>query len=69
MIEAALVTILPIGFLIVLFGGEALFLKKGIEQNGEAPINRTVFYTSKYSVIAIWGGHGRTKLGRKHFPL
>jgi protein-S-isoprenylcysteine O-methyltransferase Ste14 len=55
MIEAALVTILPIGFLIVLFGGEALFLKKGIEQNGEAPINRTVFYTSKYSVIAIWG--------------
>jgi hypothetical protein len=55
MIEAVAVTILPVGFLIVLFGGGALFLRKKIEQDGKAPINRTSFYASKYSIVAIWG--------------
>ena len=55
MIEAVLVTLLPAGFLIVLFGGGALFLKKNIVQDGEAPINRTLFYASKYSILVIWG--------------
>lgn len=55
MIEAALVTILPAGFLIILFGGGALFLRRKIEQDGTAPINRAVFYTSKYSILAVWG--------------
>ncbi|MBP1929782.1 protein-S-isoprenylcysteine O-methyltransferase Ste14 [Methanolinea mesophila] len=55
MIEAVLVTILPVGFLIILFGGGAAFLRKNIEQDGETPIDRTLFYTSKYSVIILWG--------------
>jgi protein-S-isoprenylcysteine O-methyltransferase Ste14 len=55
MIEAALVTILPVGFLIIIFGGGALFLQKKIEQDGEAPINRALFYASKYSIIVLWG--------------
>ena len=55
MIEAVLVTIFPAGFLIVLFGGGALFLRRNIEQDGEAPINRTLFYASKYSVVVLWG--------------
>lgn len=55
MIDAVLVTIPPVGFLIVLFGGGALFLKKKIEQDGEAPINRTLFYLSKYSILVLWG--------------
>jgi protein-S-isoprenylcysteine O-methyltransferase Ste14 len=55
MIEAALVTILPVGFLIVLFGGGALFLKRKIEQDGEVPINKTLFYASKYSILVLWG--------------
>ncbi len=55
MIEAVIVTLLPAGFLIVLFGGGVLFLKKNIEQDGEAPINRTLFYASKYSVLVLWG--------------
>lgn len=55
MIEAALVTVLPVGFLIIIFGGGALFLQKKIEQDGEAPINRTLFYASKYSIIVLWG--------------
>jgi protein-S-isoprenylcysteine O-methyltransferase Ste14 len=55
MIEAVLVTILPAGFLIVLFGGGALFLKKNIRQDGKAPINGMLFYASKYSILVIWG--------------
>lgn len=55
MIEAVLVTILPAGFLMVLFGGGALFKKRKIEQDGEAPINRTLFYASKYSILVLWG--------------
>jgi protein-S-isoprenylcysteine O-methyltransferase Ste14 len=55
MIEAALVTILPVGFLVVLFGGGVLFLKRNIEQDGEAPINRTLFYVSKYAILVLWG--------------
>jgi len=55
MIEAALVTILPAGFLIVLFGGGALFQKRNIGQDGEAPINRTLFYASKYTILVLWG--------------
>jgi protein-S-isoprenylcysteine O-methyltransferase Ste14 len=55
MTEALLITLLPVGFLIIIFGGGAYFLQKKIEQDGEAPINRTIFYISKYSIIVIWG--------------
>lgn len=55
MIEAIVVSILPVGFLIILFGGGALFLQKKIEQDGDASINRTLFYISKYSILALWG--------------
>jgi protein-S-isoprenylcysteine O-methyltransferase Ste14 len=55
MIEAAFVTILPVGFLVVLFGSGMVFLKRKINQDGEAPINRTLFYASKYSVLVLWG--------------
>jgi protein-S-isoprenylcysteine O-methyltransferase Ste14 len=55
MTEAALVTILPVGFLIVLFGGGVVFLKRKRKQDGEAPINRTLFYLSKYSILVLWG--------------
>lgn len=55
MIGAIASTILPLGFLAILFAGGALFLRNNIEQDGEAPINRTLFYLSKYSILALWG--------------
>ena len=55
MIESALVTILPVGFLIILFGGGALFSRRNIMQDGKAPINRLLFYASKYSILVLWG--------------
>lgn len=55
MIEAIVVTIFPILFLIVLFGGGELFRRKKIDMDGKAPINRTLFYISKYSILVLWG--------------
>jgi protein-S-isoprenylcysteine O-methyltransferase Ste14 len=55
MIEAFVVTIYPIIFLIVLFGGGSLFRRKKIDQDGTAPINKTLFYASKYSILILWG--------------
>jgi protein-S-isoprenylcysteine O-methyltransferase Ste14 len=55
MTEAVLVTVLPVGFLIVLFGGGALFKKRSIRQDGQPPVNRTLFYASKYSILVLWG--------------
>jgi protein-S-isoprenylcysteine O-methyltransferase Ste14 len=55
MIEALVVTIFPAIFLIVLFGGGSLFRRKKIDQDGTAPINKTLFYASKYSILILWG--------------
>ena len=55
MIEAFVVTIFPAIFLIVLFGGGSLFRQKKIDQDGTAPINKTLFYASKYSILILWG--------------
>ena len=55
MIEAVLVTLLPVSFLMILFGGGALFSRRNIRQDGEAPINRALFYASKYAILVLWG--------------
>ncbi len=54
MIEAILVTLLPVLFLIILFGGGELFRRRDIDMDGEPPINRTLFYISKYSILILW---------------
>jgi protein-S-isoprenylcysteine O-methyltransferase Ste14 len=42
-------------FLIVLFGGGALLRRRNIDIDGEPPIDRKVFYISKYAILALWG--------------
>ncbi len=54
MLRAVIITIFPLAFLIILFGGGALFLRRNIDMDGTAPINRTLFYTCKYSIFLIW---------------
>jgi protein-S-isoprenylcysteine O-methyltransferase Ste14 len=55
MIEALIVTFLPVVFMILLLGGGEVFRRKKIEQGGEAPINKALFATSKYAILVIWG--------------
>src|SRR4030042_5564945 len=69
MTEAALLTLLPVGFLIILFGGGALFLRKKIEQDGEAPVNTPLFYASKYSIIVLWGAMALASCGFGFSPV
>jgi protein-S-isoprenylcysteine O-methyltransferase Ste14 len=54
MAEALFVTIFPVAFLFVLFGGGELFRRRHIDMDGEAPISRTLFYGSKYMILAVW---------------
>jgi len=54
MIESLIVTLPPIMFLIVLFGGGHLFRRRDIDMDGEAPIDRRLFYCSKYSIVLLW---------------
>lgn len=54
MIRAWVVTAFPLLFLIVLFGGGSLFRRRNIDMDGEPPINRIVFLTSKYLIIIVW---------------
>jgi protein-S-isoprenylcysteine O-methyltransferase Ste14 len=55
MIEPLAVTLFPVLFLIVLFGGGELFRRRAIDMDGDPPINRALFYTSKYSIVILWG--------------
>ena len=54
MIESFGITLLPVLFLIVLFGGGELFRRRNIEMDGKPPINRKLFYMSKYAIIILW---------------
>ena len=54
MVEPVVVTLLPILFLAILFGGAALLRRKSIDMDGEPPIDRRIFYISKYSILGLW---------------
>jgi protein-S-isoprenylcysteine O-methyltransferase Ste14 len=53
-LQAWVVTIFPVAFLIVLFGGGSLFRRRNIDMDGKPPIDRAIFYASKYSILIIW---------------
>jgi protein-S-isoprenylcysteine O-methyltransferase Ste14 len=41
-------------FLIVLFDTGEKFRRRSIDVDGEPPIHRTLFYSSKYSIVLVW---------------
>lgn len=54
MLERLVATVPPVVFLIVLFGGDALFHRRNIDQDGDPPINRALFFGSKYLIVLVW---------------
>lgn len=54
MLESLLVTIPAVLFLVVLFGGGARFRRQNIDMDGSAPINKALFYGSKYAIVLTW---------------
>ncbi|MCU0915954.1 MAG: phosphatidylethanolamine N-methyltransferase family protein [Planctomycetes bacterium] len=55
MLESVAVTIFPVVFLTVLFGGGARLRRRNIDMDGEPPIHRRIFYVSKYAILGLWG--------------
>jgi protein-S-isoprenylcysteine O-methyltransferase Ste14 len=53
-IEPLTVTLFPVVFLIILFGGGALMQRRHVDMGGDPPIDRRLFYASKYSLVAVW---------------
>ncbi|MCL5278438.1 MAG: DUF1295 domain-containing protein [Planctomycetes bacterium] len=54
MVEPIVVMIFPVLFLILLFGGGALLRRKNIDMDGEPPIEKKIFYVSKYAILVLW---------------
>ncbi len=54
MIESIVVTVFPVVFLVILFGGGARLRRRNIDMDGEPPIERRLFYASKYTILALW---------------
>ena len=54
MVEPLAVTLFPVVFLIILFGGGALMHGRHVDMDGDPPIDRRFFYASKYSILAVW---------------
>lgn len=54
MIEPVAVTLLPVIFLVMLFGGGALMRRRHVDPDGDPPIDRRLFYASKYAIVVVW---------------
>jgi len=54
MIEPVVVTLFPVVFLVVLFGGAVGQRRRNIDMDGEPPLERRVFYGSKYAMLGLW---------------
>ncbi len=54
MIEPLFVTIPPVSFLALLFGGGRLLRRRNIDVDGEPPIDKRPYYLSKYSILVLW---------------
>ena len=54
MVESLCATLFPVLWLIFLFRGGVLFRRRQIDIDGEPPIDRKLFYASKYAIIIPW---------------
>jgi len=54
MVESVVVTAFPVLFLVLLFGGGTLLRRRNIDMDGEPPIDRRIFYVSKYTILVLW---------------
>ena len=69
MIGTILITVPPLLFLAILFGGGAVLRRVNIDIDGEPPINRGLFYGSKYAMLFLWALTILASWGVKMFPI
>jgi hypothetical protein len=61
-IEALVVTLPPVAFLAVLFGGAERLRRRNVDMDGEPPIPRRLFWSSKYAMLSAYCGRVRRYL-------
>jgi hypothetical protein len=54
MIESLVVTLFPIFFLAILFYTGETLRHRNIDMDGDPPIDKAIFYLSKYSILLVW---------------
>lgn len=54
MVESVLVTLLPLGFVTLLFGGGKVFRRRNVNMDGDPPIDKLLFSSSKYLILVVW---------------
>jgi protein-S-isoprenylcysteine O-methyltransferase Ste14 len=54
MFEPMFVTLLPLAFLVVLFGSGEVFRRRNIDMDGDSPIGKPLFWSSKYLILLLW---------------
>jgi len=69
LIESLLVTALPVLFLIVLFGGGALFRRREIDMDGTPPIDKRIYLPAKYSIVVLWAATAARSWGAGISPV
>ena len=69
MIEPLAITVPVALFLVVLFGGGAVFRRQQIDMDGEPPIDRRVFYASKYAIVVVWSAMVAASWGAPLSPV
>jgi protein-S-isoprenylcysteine O-methyltransferase Ste14 len=55
MVESLTVSTLPVLFLIVHYGGEALLRRRKIDATGIPPVGKTLFSCCHYAIVIPWG--------------
>jgi len=54
MVQSVVVTVFPVVFLAILFGSGARLRRRNVDMDGEPPIERRIFYASKYAILGLW---------------
>jgi protein-S-isoprenylcysteine O-methyltransferase Ste14 len=55
MIEPLFVTVLPVVFLAGLIQRALAFRRRNVDMDGEPPIPKALFASSKYAIVIVWG--------------
>ena len=56
MLEPLFVTLLPVVFLAGLIQRALAFRRDNVDMDGEPPISKPLFVSSKYAIVVVWGG-------------
>jgi protein-S-isoprenylcysteine O-methyltransferase Ste14 len=67
--ERLAMTLSAVLFLVVLFGGGALFRRRNVDMDGTPPITKLPYLVSKYSIVLLWAAAIAQSWGLRLSPI